>query len=95
MDLKVVFLVVSLVTLSIISTDALIPKCCIKTRNIPYSRLLKVYRWEVQSSSGPCDIDALVLYIKDQRKPSCVHPIYEKRLQKVMIWREERKHRKY
>ncbi|XP_043966517.1 C-C motif chemokine 27b [Gambusia affinis] len=96
MELKVVFLVVSLMTLAIISTDAFIPKCCIKTRSIPRERLRRVERWEFQSSNGACDIDALVVYIKGQRKPSCADPKYEKLLQMVIEWktRKDNKHRK-
>lgn len=40
---------------------AVIPKCCIKTKtDIPIGLLLKVQRWDVQQSSGACDIPALV-----------------------------------
>ncbi|KAK5616502.1 hypothetical protein CRENBAI_010065, partial [Crenichthys baileyi] len=60
MDLKVIFIVVCLSSLAIISTDAGIPKCCIKTREIPPKRIMKMERWERQYSNGACDIDALV-----------------------------------
>uniref|UniRef100_A0A3B3YH52 Chemokine interleukin-8-like domain-containing protein n=1 Tax=Poecilia mexicana TaxID=48701 RepID=A0A3B3YH52_9TELE len=87
MDLKVVFLVVSLMTLAIISTDAYIPKCCIKTRDISFWKLRKAERWEFQSSAEVCDIDAVLLYIKGQKKPTCAHPKYKKLLEKLKLKR--------
>uniref|UniRef100_A0A3P9PP41 Chemokine interleukin-8-like domain-containing protein n=1 Tax=Poecilia reticulata TaxID=8081 RepID=A0A3P9PP41_POERE len=89
MDLKVVFLVVSLMTLAIISTDAYIPTCCIKTRDIPLRKLMMAERFQFQNSAaGICDIDAILVYIKAQRKPWCAHPRYKKRLEKLMKWKK-------
>ncbi|XP_035807482.2 C-C motif chemokine 27a [Amphiprion ocellaris] len=73
MDLKIVLVVVCLYALVITFTEG-IPKCCIKTKNIPRKALLKVERFEMQTSSGACDIPALVLYLKNQRNPICAHP---------------------
>ncbi|MED6276347.1 hypothetical protein CHARACLAT_002120 [Characodon lateralis] len=84
MDLKVIFIVVCLSSMAIISTDAGIPKCCIRTREIHPKRIMKMERWERQYSTGACDIDALVVYIKGLRTPLCVHPKWEKRLKKLL-----------
>ncbi|XP_070820388.1 C-C motif chemokine 27a [Chaetodon trifascialis] len=74
MDLKAAFVIVFLFALAITSTEAGIPKCCITTKkDIPARVLLKVQRWEVQRSSGACDIPALRLYVRDMRKPICAH----------------------
>uniref|UniRef100_A0A3P8WK40 Chemokine interleukin-8-like domain-containing protein n=1 Tax=Cynoglossus semilaevis TaxID=244447 RepID=A0A3P8WK40_CYNSE len=71
MDLKVAVLLVCLSTLSVIPTEATIPRCCVKTSMISRSMLSKVSRWEVQRSSGACDISALILYIRSLTKPVC------------------------
>lgn len=74
MDLKVVLVIVCLYALAITFTEG-IPKCCIKTKkNVPRKTLLEVYRFEMQTSSGACDIPALVLYVKNRRNPICAHP---------------------
>uniref|UniRef100_A0A665TIP9 Chemokine interleukin-8-like domain-containing protein n=1 Tax=Echeneis naucrates TaxID=173247 RepID=A0A665TIP9_ECHNA len=73
MDLKVAFVVVCLCALAITSTEAGIPKCCVKPqRHISRGTLLKVERYYEQLSSGACDISALILYVRDRRKPLCV-----------------------
>ncbi|XP_070690450.1 C-C motif chemokine 27a [Pempheris klunzingeri] len=75
MDLKVAFAVVCLCALAIISTEAGIPRCCITTKRYIHPRVLqKVQRWEMQQSSGACDIPALILYGRDMRRPICAHP---------------------
>ncbi|XP_049435824.1 C-C motif chemokine 27a [Epinephelus fuscoguttatus] len=75
MELKVAFVVVCLFALAITFTEAGIPKCCITTkRDIPLQVLRKVQRWTVQQSSGACDISALLLYVRNMRKPICAHP---------------------
>uniref|UniRef100_A0A8C9WX11 Chemokine interleukin-8-like domain-containing protein n=1 Tax=Sander lucioperca TaxID=283035 RepID=A0A8C9WX11_SANLU len=75
MDMKVAFVIACLCTLAITSTEAGIPKCCITTKmNIPVALLLKVQRWDIQQSSGACDIPALILYVKERKKPICAHP---------------------
>ncbi|XP_029296152.1 C-C motif chemokine 27a [Cottoperca gobio] len=75
MDLKVAFVIVCLCALAITSTEAGIPKCCIKTKkHIPVRVLMMVQRITVQKSSGACDIPALILHLKDIRKPICAHP---------------------
>uniref|UniRef100_A0A3Q2PT69 Chemokine interleukin-8-like domain-containing protein n=1 Tax=Fundulus heteroclitus TaxID=8078 RepID=A0A3Q2PT69_FUNHE len=60
MDPKVIFLVVCLSFLAVTFTDAGIPKCCIRTRNLNPRKLWKIQRLDRQYSSGACDIDALV-----------------------------------
>ncbi|XP_041792257.1 C-C motif chemokine 27a [Chelmon rostratus] len=72
MDLKAAFVIVCLCALAITSTEAGIPKCCITTkRDIPARVLLKVQRWDLQRSSGACDIPALILHVRGMRKPIC------------------------
>ncbi|XP_061529362.1 C-C motif chemokine 27a [Phycodurus eques] len=84
MGLKVVVVTLCLVALAIDSTEGGISKCCIKTRkNVPKPVLMKVRRWYMQDSRGPCDIDALVMYAGPWKKPICAHPNVEKDLNRV------------
>uniref|UniRef100_A0A3B4TB62 Chemokine interleukin-8-like domain-containing protein n=1 Tax=Seriola dumerili TaxID=41447 RepID=A0A3B4TB62_SERDU len=69
MDLRVAFVIVCLCALAITSTEAGIPKCCVRTRNINKHILMKVERLYEQRSNGACDISALILYIKGSKKP--------------------------
>ncbi|KAK5871027.1 hypothetical protein PBY51_003930 [Eleginops maclovinus] len=86
MDLKVVFAIVCLCTLAITSTEAGIPKCCISTKiKIPVRVLVRVQRWSVQQSNGPCDIPALILHVKDMRKPICAHPKLKRALVALQV----------
>ncbi|MEQ2265454.1 hypothetical protein XENORESO_007329 [Xenotaenia resolanae] len=82
MNLKVVFVIVFLSALAITSTHAGIPKCCVKVRRVQ-AKLLKVERWEKQDRNGPCDIDALIVYVKNRTRPYCVDPRYAKLLSKL------------
>ncbi|XP_051972881.1 C-C motif chemokine 27b [Xyrauchen texanus] len=44
------------------------PKCCIATmKRFPLELLQSVKKYDIQSSQGSCDIDALVLHVKDKR----------------------------
>ncbi|MED6274876.1 hypothetical protein CHARACLAT_020907 [Characodon lateralis] len=83
MDLKVVFVIVFLSALAITSTHAGIPKCCIKVSRLQAGLLLKVEQWERQYRNGPCDIDALIVYVKNRTTPYCVYPRYAKLLSKL------------
>ncbi|NP_001266955.1 C-C motif chemokine 28 precursor [Takifugu rubripes] len=68
MDLKVVAVLICLSAFAISSTQAAIPGCCINTRKIiPINVLRKVSRWTIQSSGGACDIDAVILHVRDKR----------------------------
>ncbi|XP_056232883.1 C-C motif chemokine 27b [Seriola aureovittata] len=71
MDLHVALVTVCLCALAITSTEAGIPKCCVKTRTINRYMLLRVERSYEQLSTGACDIPALILYIKGSKKPIC------------------------
>ncbi|KAM4745506.1 C-C motif chemokine 27a [Anableps anableps] len=82
MDLKVVFVVVFLSALAITSTHAGIPKCCISIKK-PTKEMFNVERWERQYSNGACDIDALVVYVKNRSKPYCINHTFEKTLIKM------------
>ncbi|MED6234319.1 hypothetical protein ATANTOWER_026833 [Ataeniobius toweri] len=91
MDLKVVFVIVFLSALAITSTHAGIPKCCIKVSKGQSKLLLKVERWERQYRNGPCDIDALIVYVKNRTTPYCVNPRYTKLLTKLMNAKKSQK----
>ncbi|XP_072243057.1 C-C motif chemokine 27a [Leuresthes tenuis] len=98
MDLKGVFVIVCLCALAIVSTDAGIPKCCIRTRDILPKQLGRVVRWEKQDSRGVCDIDALKLYQKGKIIPICAHPRMEELLKKLknrMQWLQQQKTKRY
>ncbi|XP_051807234.1 C-C motif chemokine 27a [Acanthochromis polyacanthus] len=83
MDLKVVLVIVCLYALAITFTEG-IPKCCIRTKkSVSTKTLMKVERFEMQTSSGACDIPALVLYIKNQKNPICAPPKMKTR---VMVY---------
>ncbi|GAA6223136.1 C-C motif chemokine 27a [Lates japonicus] len=72
MDLKVAVVIVCLCILAITSSEAAIPKCCVKTRTtISINVLRNVVKWYEQQSTGACDIPALKLYTKGNRKPIC------------------------
>ncbi|XP_062273855.1 C-C motif chemokine 27a [Scomber scombrus] len=91
MDLKVVFMIVCLCALAIASTEAGIPKCCVTTKKvIPRRILLKVRRWEMQHSNGACDISALILYVKDMRRPVCAHPKLKNHLVVLQLRKKRR-----
>ncbi|XP_041644061.1 C-C motif chemokine 27a [Cheilinus undulatus] len=86
MDLKVFFVTVFLFAFAITSLEAVLPKCCVKTKkNISPIILRKVTGWEMQQSNGACDINALILHVKGMRKPICAHP--------SVLWRLKRKKR--
>ncbi|XP_068167480.1 C-C motif chemokine 27a [Antennarius striatus] len=75
MDLKVAVVIVCLCAFTITPIEAGIPKCCITTKNqIPAHVLFKVQRFDVQQSTGACDIPALILHVKGKKKPICAHP---------------------
>ncbi|XP_037114344.1 C-C motif chemokine 27a [Syngnathus acus] len=84
MELKTVVVTLCLVALAIDSTEGGIIKCCVKTRKtIPKPVLMKVQSWYLQDSTGPCDIDALVMYVGAWKKPICADPSMEKDLNRV------------
>ncbi|XP_044053766.1 C-C motif chemokine 27a [Siniperca chuatsi] len=84
MDLKVASVIVCLCALAITSTEAGIPKCCIRVnRNISVRLLLKVKRWDIQESSSACDINALKLYVKMRKTPICADPMVMSDLERV------------
>ncbi|XP_065805968.1 C-C motif chemokine 27a [Labrus bergylta] len=74
MDVKVFFVAVCLLAFVITAIDAAgIPKCCINTqKEISASMLRRVRKWKVQKHNSACDIDALILHVKNRRKPICV-----------------------
>nr|AAF17560.1 CC chemokine CCL1 [Danio rerio] len=70
----------------IILTDnkgAAIPTCCLSVlRRIPKRVLRSVRRYEVQDTSGHCEIKALILHFKG--KKICAHPKLERFLKKML-----------
>uniref|UniRef100_A0A667YWV5 Chemokine interleukin-8-like domain-containing protein n=1 Tax=Myripristis murdjan TaxID=586833 RepID=A0A667YWV5_9TELE len=57
-----------------------IPRCCIKVlRNISPHVLVRVERWDIQKSTGACDINA-VLGLK---KPICASPMVLQKLKRI------------
>ncbi|CAL9708024.1 unnamed protein product [Knipowitschia caucasica] len=94
MDLKVAFLAACLCAVAVNYIQAGIPKCCVSIQNdIPLRALLQVQRWELQSSSGACDIDALVLRVKNVQRPICAHPKVKRLLMRIQK-RRRRSHPK-
>ncbi|XP_034547701.1 C-C motif chemokine 27a [Notolabrus celidotus] len=90
MDLKVVFVTVCLFALAIYTNEAGIPKCCVKTRRDISMRILRnVIRWEVQQNNGQCDIEALILHVRDHQRPICAHP----KLKRVIVRMKNRRRR--
>ncbi|XP_077378778.1 C-C motif chemokine 27a [Festucalex cinctus] len=96
MDLKMIVVILCLVALAIDSTEGGISKCCVKTRNtIPKPILVKVQTWYMQDSNGPCDIDALVIYVGAWKKPICAHPSMEKDLKRILKMKQMRLRKAY
>uniref|UniRef100_A0A671MDW9 Chemokine interleukin-8-like domain-containing protein n=1 Tax=Sinocyclocheilus anshuiensis TaxID=1608454 RepID=A0A671MDW9_9TELE len=59
------------------------PKCCVETTNrFPLEILMKVSKYEVQTSHGICAIDALVLHARDKRY--CATPKLQRFLQTLL-----------
>ncbi|XP_020793611.2 C-C motif chemokine 27a [Boleophthalmus pectinirostris] len=94
MDLKVVFLGVCFCAFAVTYSEAGIPRCCMSTRSDIAPRVLfNVQRWEIQHSSGACDISALILYVKRHQRPICADPKLKSTLMKIQS-RRKRSHRK-
>ncbi|XP_003446135.3 C-C motif chemokine 27a [Oreochromis niloticus] len=95
MDVKVGFVIVFLCTLAITSTEAGIPKCCMSTKSDIRARILmNVQRWEMQESNGACDIQALVLYVKNFKKPVCAHPNLRRKLKIILKIKDQMAHQR-
>ncbi|XDV49675.1 hypothetical protein PO909_018882 [Leuciscus waleckii] len=72
---------VAIIILTEVDANA-IPTCCLTlSRSIPRQTLRQVKRYDIQSRSGRCEIDALILHIRD--KKICAHPKLRKVLQKL------------
>ncbi|XP_031414476.1 C-C motif chemokine 27b [Clupea harengus] len=71
-------------------TIGAIPKCCVEiSPKVPLNILMMVDKYDVQSSQGVCDIDAIKLHVKGKRY--CAHPKVLKILQVIEVWRGQRK----
>uniref|UniRef100_A0A3Q3KA34 Chemokine interleukin-8-like domain-containing protein n=1 Tax=Monopterus albus TaxID=43700 RepID=A0A3Q3KA34_MONAL len=76
MDLRVAVVIVCLCAVAIISTEAGIPKCCVKTQRFIHPQLLRnVQKVVEQNEHDGCDISARILYIKGLNKPVCADPM--------------------
>ncbi|KAK9971165.1 hypothetical protein ABG768_027056 [Culter alburnus] len=86
MELKATSLLL-LICVAIIHTSdeaGAIPRCCMTvTKRIPREVLRAVTTHETQSKSGRCEIDALILHIRNGKKPLCAHPKLRKVLKKL------------
>ncbi|KAK7136421.1 hypothetical protein R3I94_014915 [Phoxinus phoxinus] len=77
---------VSIIILTEAGTNAL-PRCCLDiSRGIPRDMLSRVRKYEIQSRSGRCEIDALILHI--EHKKICAHPKLRKLLDKIKKYRK-------
>ncbi|KAG1930286.1 C-C motif chemokine 27a [Pimephales promelas] len=80
---------VAIIILTEASTNA-IPTCCLAvTRKIPRQKLRQVQRYYIQSRSGRCEIDALIMHIKNRK--ICAHPKLKRVLDKI---KKNRKHKR-
>ncbi|KAF7695235.1 hypothetical protein HF521_006958 [Silurus meridionalis] len=74
---------------TILTTEGLIPKCCLKTTNmIKQKTILKAQRYYIQSDAGLCEIKALVLHVG--RKNMCLDPKLEIKVKQWMTKRDMR-----
>ncbi|KAF4108473.1 hypothetical protein G5714_011232 [Onychostoma macrolepis] len=74
----IVFGILLSVTFS--AVQGITPKCCVETtKKFPLDILMKVTKYEVQTSHGVCAINALVLHANDKRY--CATPKLERFLQ--------------
>ncbi|XP_051965132.1 C-C motif chemokine 28-like [Xyrauchen texanus] len=72
------------------STEVVIPNCCVRVSGrIPRQMLRRVSRYEIQTKSGACDIDAVILHIKGHR-PLCAHPKELKLVKKYLKKRNQK-----
>ncbi|XP_076125906.1 C-C motif chemokine 27a [Alosa pseudoharengus] len=81
MDFRGVTLLLLVISAVLLSTDGHLPKCCVAvSKRIPTKMIRNMQRFEKQSSSGLCDIDAIIIYVKMPRtkgkkdKRICAHP---------------------
>ncbi|XP_055023279.2 C-C motif chemokine 27a [Misgurnus anguillicaudatus] len=84
MELKatcVLLLLILCVTIFTSTADG-IPRCCVTvSKKIRRSDLQKVSKYDLQKKNGRCDIDAVILYIK--QKKICADPKILGRLKKI------------
>ncbi|XP_028852617.1 C-C motif chemokine 27a [Denticeps clupeoides] len=87
MDLRVACLLLFL-SATFIGTEGG-PKCCLSvSRTIPDNILLKVKTHSLQTTSGECDINAIILHT--ERKRFCAPLKILSRLQKLMKYRNRK-----
>ncbi|KAL7885113.1 hypothetical protein AOLI_G00078830 [Acnodon oligacanthus] len=81
MELRVTALLLLVVCAIIFTTtEGGVPQCCVRvSSNISCKNLHKVQKYEVQETSGSCDIPALILHMKG--KTYCADLRYEKILE--------------
>ncbi|KAG5261762.1 hypothetical protein AALO_G00288060 [Alosa alosa] len=84
MDFRALVLILFLSLPTIVA----IPKCCVKTPIVPINILMMVNKYDVQSSYGICDIDAVKLHVNGKRY--CAHP----KVIKILELLEKRRQRR-
>ncbi|XP_067268917.1 C-C motif chemokine 27a [Pseudorasbora parva] len=73
---------IAIIILSAEGDTSAIPTCCLTvSKKLPWAMLRKVTKYDIQSRSGRCEIDALILYIG--KRKVCAHPKVKKALQKA------------
>ncbi|XP_042621579.1 C-C motif chemokine 27b [Cyprinus carpio] len=69
-----------LLSVTFSAVQGVTPRCCVETiKRFPLEILMKVSKYEVQTSHGACAIDALILHARDQRY--CATPKLQRFLQ--------------
>ncbi|KAL2092892.1 hypothetical protein ACEWY4_012690 [Coilia grayii] len=71
-------------TVLFISTDGRPPKCCVAvSKRVRPDILRSVLSYEVQRSSGLCDINAIIIHTQ-KIKRICVHPKMKRRIDRML-----------
>ncbi|XP_051542347.1 C-C motif chemokine 27b [Myxocyprinus asiaticus] len=90
MDLIVLGIVLS-ITFS--AVQGATPKCCISTaKRFPLELLQSVNKYDIQTSRGACDINALVLHVENRRL--CADRKMERILQRIQKSKMQNRHKK-
>ncbi|KAF4072192.1 hypothetical protein AMELA_G00260330 [Ameiurus melas] len=84
MELRTAAVLLLLLCASIfITTEGLIPNCCLSTTDkFKLFKIKNVEKYHLQSDAGPCEIKALIIHVKNKRY--CLDLKYEKLVEKVM-----------
>ncbi|XP_057177662.1 C-C motif chemokine 27b [Triplophysa rosa] len=72
-----------LLSITFSAVQGVTPTCCIETTRIPLKLLVKVDKYDVQTSRGACDINALVLHVGHKRY--CADPRQKRKLRRLRL----------